>query len=674
VEQTVIDQGTAGTGEPYAVEPAARTTATDQVVVGDIPAQRPGFQPRPALLAKLNQASQEPPVVVLTGARGVGKTQLAAAYARARLAGGWRLIAWINAQNRESLLAGLSAVTEATARSDGGTRQSAADAAQALRRSLEADGSRCLLVLDDGQDLGLLRPFLPAVGAARVLIIGARERAGGWGTSVPVGVFSAEEAVALLDGRTGLDDQAGASAVATELGHLPLALDQAAAVIAGEHLGYEAYLAKLRALRAEDHRVRDEDGEEQRYPPGAAEVVLLSLEAARAADPLGVAAGIMEIMAMLSPAAVRRNLLRAAGQEGTLLGGGRRVAASMVDRALEQLNERSLLGFSRDGQTVSVYCLVARVVHRELARRERLVTACRAAASALEMSAEELVRPGDQAAAAELLGQITALLSNAGTLADDPGEQLPATLMRLRSLALRFLIELGDSMPQALAAAKPLTADFERTLGPGHPDTLSARDSLAAAYQGAGLVGDAIPLFERTLVDRERTLGPDHPDTLTSQNKLAAAYQDAGRDSEAILLFRLTLAVRERLLGPDHPDTLHSRTSLAAAYRDAGRAVDAIPLAQQTLAAREELLGADHPNTLASRNNLASVYRAAGRPAEAVPLFEQNVAACERLLGPDDPRTVASRHHLDLARHEAEPAPGAGLAEQVGGDLQDDGA
>src|SRR5579871_292879 len=197
----------AGSGGPYVVEPSARTTAGDQVVVGDIPAQQPGFQPRPALLAKLNQASQEPPVVVLMGPRGAGKTQLAAAYARARLASGWRLIAWVNARDRENLLAGLAAVTEATTRSDGGTRQSAADAAQALRRSLEADGSRCLLVLDDGQDLGLLRPFLPAVGAARVLIIGAGERTGQWGTSVPVGVFSAEEAVALLDGRTGLVDQ-----------------------------------------------------------------------------------------------------------------------------------------------------------------------------------------------------------------------------------------------------------------------------------------------------------------------------------------------------------------------------------------------------------------------------------------------------------------------------------
>ena len=393
MDPTVSYQPAASTGEPYAAEPPARTMANDQVVVGDIPAQRAGFQPRPALLAQLNPASQGPSVVVLTGTWGVGKTQLAAAYARARLAGGWRLIAWVNARDSESLLAGLAAVAEAIGAAGWRFPPGPADAGTALRRWLEADGSRCLLVFDDAEDLGLLRPFLPAVGAARVLITVAREPAAELGTSVPVDVFSAEEALALLDGRTGLADEAGAAAVAAELGHLPLALDQAAAVIAGQHLAYAAYLAKLRALPVEDYLVRKEDGEEQPYPPGVAEAVLLSFEAAWAADPLGVCTAVMEVMAMLSPAVVRRDLLRAAGQAGTLLGAGRRVAASVVDQALERLNERSLLGFSLDGQAVSVHCLVARVVRGGLARRGRLATACRAAASALEVSAEALAKP-----------------------------------------------------------------------------------------------------------------------------------------------------------------------------------------------------------------------------------------------------------------------------------------
>ena len=489
--------------------------------MGDIPAQRHGFQPRPALLAQLNRVGQGP-AVVLTGTRGAGKTQLAAAYARAKLAGGWRLIAWVSARGSESLLTGLTAVAEATALSDGGSGQGGADAGRALRQWLEADGSRCLLVFDDAEDPGLLRPFVPAAGAARVLITGAREPVAELGTSVPVDVFSPEEALAFLDGRTGLADEAGASAVAAELGYLPLALDQAAAVIAGQHLGYAAYLAKLRALPVEDYLVPNEDGEEQPYPPGVAEAVLLSLEAARAADPVGVSAAVMEVMAMLSPAAVRRDLLRAAGQAGALLGGGRRVAASMVDQALERLSERSLLGFSLDGQAVSVHDLVSQVVRGGLARRGRLANACQAAVS-----------------------------------------------------ALHHLVELGDSMPQAIVLGEPLIADLERMLGPDHPDTMNARNSLSVAYHAAGRTAEAIPLVRQILAARERLLGTDHPSTLASRNNLASAYRAVGRPGEAIPLFEQNVAACERLLGADHPRTQASRHRLDLARQESAQAGNA---------------------------------------------------------------------------------------------------
>jgi tetratricopeptide (TPR) repeat protein len=646
VDPTGIDQPAAGTTEPHAAEPPVQTMANDQAVVGDIPAQRPGFQPRPALLAQLNRVGQGRPVVVLTGNWGVGKTHLAAAHARARLADGWRLIAWVNARDSESLLAGLAAVAEATVLSDGGSRPGPTDAGRALRHWLEADGSRCLLVFDDAEDLGLLRPFLPAAGAARVLIIVARQPVAELEASVPVDVFSAEEALALLDERTGLGDEAGASAVAAELGHLPLALDQAAAVIAGQHLGYAAYLEKLLALPVEDELVSREDAGEQSYPPGVAEAVLLSLQAARAADPVGVCAAVMEVMAVLSPASVRCDLLRAAGQVGGLIGGGRRVAPSMVDQALRRLNERSLLDLSLGGRAVSMHCLVARVVRDGLARRNRLATACRAAASALEMSAEALAKPRDHAAVREMLGQVTALLENAGARADDADEALTGLLIRLRLLALDHLVELGDSMPHAIAIGEPLTADLERLLGPIHPDTLNAGNRLAAAYQAAGHVTAATPLFERILSGRERLFGPDHPDTLSARSSLAAVYHAAGRNADAIPLVRQTLAARERLFGADHPSTLASRNNLAAAYRAAGQAAEAIPLFEQNAAACERLLGADDSSTLNSRSSLAAAYRDVGRRADAIALFEQTLAARERILGPDHPDTMHSREIL----------------------------
>jgi len=444
-----------------------------------------------------------------------------------------------------------------------------------VRRQLEADGERCLLVFDNVEAPDIVRPFLPASGAARVLITTTQQSVADLGTTVPVDVFSDQEARALLEGRTGLE-AAGAAALAAELGNLPLALNQAAAVMmtmSGEDLAYGPYRERLRSLSVTEHLAPERD---EPYPDGVAEAVLLSLDAVQASDRTGVCARVMAIMAVLSAAGARRDLLYAAGRAGALADDGRRVPPGALDRALNQLADRSLLMLSLDGQVVIPHRLIMRVVREALARQRRLTVAYRAAAAMLLEYADALMRSRDRQTARGISQQVTALFDHfARTEAEaepETDKELSAVLLRLRFFSLYGLIELGDSAPWAIEAGESLTADLRRVLGPSHRDTLTAQNNLAAAYRDSGRFTEAIPLFEQTLVARERALGPSHPDTLASRHDLAGAYRDAGRFTEAIPLFQRTLAARERLLGAADPGTVATRNGLTVAYEEAARA------------------------------------------------------------------------------------------------------
>ncbi len=452
------------------------------VLVGEVPQEPAAFQPRAGLLAGLDAPGRPGRVVVVravTGMRGVGKTHLAAEYARARLAERWRLVAWVNAEDREEMLSGLAAVAAAL----GLAVPDREAAGRAVRHWLEAGGDRCLVVFDNATDPAVLRPFLPAAGAARVIITSNERPVGDLGVSVPLEVFTEAEALAFLAERTGSADKQGAAELAAELGYLPLALGQAAAVIAGQRLDYGPYLRRLRGLPVERLLRPEAAG---LYPRGVAAAVLLSLDAARAADDTGAAGAVMELLAVLSAAGVRLPVMYDAGRAGALGGG---IEADAVDRALARLADSSLLAFSVDGTSVVAHRLVMRVIREQAAERGTLAAACTTAGRVLDEMAGSLSRSWyeDRAAVRDLVEQVNALHTASAACRDDPA--VASLLIRLRSRAVAFLRRLGDSAVQMTETAESLLADQERLLGTNHPDTLSTRNNLAIAYRQAGRAG-----------------------------------------------------------------------------------------------------------------------------------------------------------------------------------------
>ncbi|WP_198012592.1 FxSxx-COOH system tetratricopeptide repeat protein [Promicromonospora sukumoe] len=606
---------------------------TGPVRTGTLPGRAPEFVDTGILDRLTEQVARggQATLVSLTGLRGVGKTQVAAEFARRCVSDGWPVIAWVNAESRESLATDLTVLAnEVVGVRDGETTETLLGRWRAAWNS-EPDPRR-LLVLDNLTDADHVRGLLPDAGAATVIVTTSDASAVISRDVLDVASWTPEQAVSYLLAWTGLDDPDGALRVAEEVGFLPLALAQASWVMGQRRrrkpdYGFAEYVGELDEVGLDRVLTAERGGE---YPLKTAQAIELSVEATLEAcdDENAPGAAVLGVLAHLDPAGVPVAWLDVLDE-----------AAGGLDVVLDAMEASALVTPSQDGTSIVMHRLVGRLL------RDRPGTEWDDAGGHVA-DVLESVEPDaagefwDQRQSALLLSNhANAVLAYAGS--DEVAERLIGI-----AILCGYHLNTLHLLQPAIALLERLVVTAESSLGPDHLNTLTARDNLAGAYESAGDLGRAVPMYEQNLADTERVLGPDHPDTLTSRNNLAYAYQAVGDLRQAVPLFERTLDDRERALGPDDPGTLMSRNNLAHVYLTLGDHDRAVPLYERTLAAREQVLGPDDPDTLASRNNLAYAYDTAGDLARAVPLYERTLADRERVLGPDHPDTLMSRNNL----------------------------
>ncbi|WP_416978811.1 FxSxx-COOH system tetratricopeptide repeat protein [Streptomyces sp. T028] len=666
---------------PGALRPPAEVDAP--AGLDDLPIHPGPFVGRGHELDRLDAALSTPGAALVQavhGLGGIGKSTLAAHWATTR-PHGRAPIRWITADSPAGVQQGLAAL--ATALQPALARALTAEALAEYASQWLASHTGWLLVLDNVNDPADIAPLIARAPSGRFLITSRLATA--WNnatTLVRLDVLDPAESFALLTSTVtavGPRDLNGAAELCAELGHLPLAIEQAAAYLAQNPLTTpRAYLDLLDEYPAAMYRHGAVTTPAERT---IARIWNITLDRIATLQPQ--AADLLRLLAWYAPDQIPATLLDGLADPPAL------------NAALGLLTAYSMITPDPATNTLAVHRLVQALARTpdpdDPHRTPHLVDQAHAHATTQLNSALPPVweTPATWPTWRTLVPHIDALthhtpqgaiataataqiLSDTGLFLNSQG--LPARTLRYLHRALTATERLmGDDHPSTLAArhniayayrtagdlgrATPLyeqvLTDMERVLGTAHPDTLTIRDNLAYAYQWAGDLGRAIPLFKQSLADTVRMLGEDHPDTLGSRSNLGLAYLEEGDLGRAIPLFEQTLADMERVLDADHPRTLTVRDNLAGAYRAAGDPGRAIPLQQRVLDDRVRVLGEDHPDTLLSGNNLGGAYLEAGDLGRAIPLFEQTLADMERVLDADHPHTLGSRNNLAAAYRAA---------------------
>ena len=584
------------------------------------------------------------PRTVLTGMRGSGKTQLAAAVAARCEEEGWPLVAWIHATSRKHIIADLYELALRIGINAPKNIPLEVIVQRLLAQLRSAEAADRLFVFDNVENPDDLRGLIPEGAGVRALITTTGHLDGdgpGW-LRLTVGAFEREQSIALLCEGTGDTHREAADRIADALGDVPLAIAQAAATAKQGGYALSGYFDRLNHHLLESNMSRLEGAN---YPDAVGIALLMAyeqvLEQLRTTRPQRerIAVSFLDALSLLAASGLPAHWLLRLGSD-----------SDAVRDTLSVLKSASVIQESSDGDKTFIHWLQGHV-YREtyLNNQKKLGQARSYAASLLSGIDVDRLENGEQRRheTHHLIEQLLSVTSQdySHSLFSEPqvSSKLAETLEYATGLGMSQLaLCLTDSVTQACDA-----------LGPDHPDTLASRNSLAGAYRDAGRLDKAITLYEQNLEDSIRVLGPDHPSTLASRFNLAGAYRASGRLDEAITLYEQVFSGRSRVLGPDHRSTFTARDDLAATYWEAGRLDEAITLKEQILADAMRIMGPDSPGASTARLNLATTYRDAGRLDEAVNMLKQNLDDVTRIMGLDHPDTLTARNRLAVAYRDA---------------------
>jgi tetratricopeptide (TPR) repeat protein len=625
------------------------------VVWGNVPQRNKNFTGRESLLEQLSEhLAQRRQTAVLPyaihGLGGVGKTQLAVEYAY-RNSDRYQVVWWISADQpsiTRSILATLAPRLGLTDLTPGRTEDAVAAVLDSLRRGVPY--SRWLLIFDNADQPEELRELLPqGQSDGHVLVTSRNHRWQNVAETVEVDVFARQESLEFLRRRvTGITPDE-ADRLAEELGDLPLALEQAGALMVETGMPVGEY---LKLLQAEAGKLLTENPPTDYPVPVAA---AWSISMGHVSQQMPFALELLQRCALLGPEPIPRDLLSRGARVLTGPFGERLQDPIEVSRAMRELGRYALARIDNNRRTVQVHRLIQRLIRDGLTEEQ---TARIRNEVHLLLAERDPDGPADIANWSRYQELYLHLLPSAAA-----GSADPKVRRLVRNVAV-YLYRTGE-YTACNALIDVALKQWQEDSGPNDRDVLILKGQQADVLWGLGRYDEAYELRRPTLELMRAVLGEDNEVTLIVTNGHGADLRARGEFQAALELDRDSLDRHLVVFGESQIETFRARNNLSVDNELTGQYQVARELDEQNYDEELAFFGQDdHPEVVFVLSRISRDLRQEGRYTEALERAKlahnryQRIVA-EKTLRQDHPWVLAQYRDLSIVQRlagEVEPA------------------
>src|SRR6266566_2799918 len=321
--------------------------------------------------------------LAISGLGGIGKTQTAIEYAY-RYREQYRQVLWARADTSENLIQDYVVIAHLLQLPEQHLKDQP-QIVEGVKRWLRKQ-REWLLILDNADELGIIRDFLPEAYTGHILLTTRAQAMGRLARRIELDHMEQADGTLFLLRRAGIleaeepldqaspRDQEAALAVVQEMDGLPLALDQAGAYVEETGCGLAGYLTRYQQRRTA--LLKERGGYTSDHPEPVATTWSLSFEKVEQANP--AAADLLRLCAFLAPDAIPEEIVIEGAADLTLELQSLATDQFLLDAAIKELFRYSLIQRDAEQKLLSLHRLVQAVLKDAMDEEVQLTWAERA--------------------------------------------------------------------------------------------------------------------------------------------------------------------------------------------------------------------------------------------------------------------------------------------------------